>query len=185
VTDQPADDAATADPAATDLVPRAEVEAAREELEPEAFQAWIQIRALAPTPGLRHGLVNLNTAAGPVLAGLPGMTEAGARALEERRVELAAAVQRGEAGDGLLFRRWSEIAVDEAVMDGVQRVEERLARLRALAPAVALNSRAFLLVGQPRVAADSVQGMQQASRVEALVALDRGAAEYVTWKSTP
>lgn len=135
--------------------------------------------ALGLRPGVRHGRVNLNTAPAVVLGSLPGTTPAGARRVAQRRDLLVREVRDGQGGDGVLYAVPSDVLVDDDLLGAPKSGPERLGRFRSLWERAALNSRAFVLVGQPRAGADANNGQRMATRVASLVALDRGRAEHV------
>lgn len=135
----------------------------------------------AVTANVRHGLINVNTAPETVLAAVPGFGARTAAVLAERRGREESQARAGGLGDGLLYHRLSDLLVDDALYGGGQGVsrEERLARFRSIAPYVAFNSRSFVLVGQPKLATESGQDLQEALRTEWLVATDRGTPETI------
>ncbi|MCB2154789.1 lamin tail domain-containing protein [bacterium] len=130
---------------------------------------------------VRHGRINLNTTLGMGYVSLPGIDWDQAEDLMERRAELEQDAQDGLLEDGVLYRGLSDVLVDDTLFGDAPSDDDRLARFRTLLPHITLSSEAFLLVGQPKVEPDSPEGIQQATRIEALVTLDRGAPEYVYW----
>lgn len=137
------------------------------------------VEALSPPPGVIHGRVNINTADALVLSALPGLTPQGVERILERRLDAIERVRTGGGGEGVAYRTLSEILGDDALWPANLGEKERLERFSRLLPHITLNSRGFLLVGQPRVEATSDRDQQRAARLEALVALDRGTPEIL------
>ncbi len=145
------------------------------------FAVWQANNWFEPVAGTRHGRINLNTAPAVILAALPEVTPEAARRVSERRAEELAEVASGGAGDGLLYRRPSDVLIDDELLGEPKSRSERLDRFGALWEHASLNSRAFVLVGRSRVASGSGGGGQTGDLVSVLTGLDRGVPEYVSW----
>jgi hypothetical protein len=130
-------------------------------------------------PGWHHGRVNMNTAGELALASLPGISRNAANAIVERRQRLLQRALEGEAEDGITYHVPSDLLVDDLIWPAAWTAGQRIDAMRQLLPHISLNSRAFLLVGQPRIEAGSDSDLQRAMRVEALVSVDRNAPEVL------
>ncbi|MDK2971239.1 MAG: Lamin Tail Domain [Candidatus Sumerlaeota bacterium] len=130
-------------------------------------------------PGWHHGRVNMNTAGELALASLPGISRNAAAAIVERRQRLLQRALEGEAEDGITYHVPSDLLVDDLIWPAAWTAGQRIDAMRQLLPHISLNSRAFLLVGQPRIEAGSDSDLQRAMRVEALVSVDRNAPEVL------
>ncbi len=147
----------------------------------DEFAVWQANNWFEPVPGTRHGRINLNTAPDIVLGALPGVTPQAARRVDARRAREMADVAAGDPGDGLLYRRPSDVLIDDELLGQPKSQAERIERFAGIWAHAGLNSRAFVLVGRTRVASGSGGGNNAGELVSLLTGLDRGVPEYVSW----
>lgn len=150
--------------------------------EPKELQAFVANNYFTPSASVRHGRINLNTAGEVALASLPTVSKAAAGRLIERRREMISQAWTGMFEDAITYHGLSDVLVDDLLWASAQSPKDRLEQFRQLLPHVALNTRAFVLVGQPRAEAGADADFQRAAGVEALVTIDRGSAETVYWR---
>jgi hypothetical protein len=145
--------------------------------------ALAAVLAFEHPPGWHHGRLNVNTAGELALASLPGLDRERARRVVERRQRLLQRALQGDAEDAITYHSPSDLLVDDVLWPSEWNASQRIEAMRRLMPHISLNSRAFLLVGQPRLEASSDSDVQRAMRIEALVSLDRGAPEVLYWRN--
>ncbi len=147
--------------------------------------AWTRY---APRPaGLRHGLININTASYPVLRSA-GFTDPQAARLLERRRDLERGVATGRGGSSVLYERLSDVLVDEELWGGSAANDPcaRLRQFRSIHDRITVNSRAFLLDGYSLDPEENpLEGTRGGSTLQAIVALDRPKPEIVSWTYSP
>ncbi len=155
---------------------------AKDELDDVEYATFFANWKDAIRPGVRYGQINLNTASEEVIASLPGIDEKAAARVAERREKLIDKVTEGKASTALLYRNYSDVLVDDELFATTQSAIERLQDFRAIFPLIALNTRSFVLVGEPRIDPGLDRSVQTALRIEALVSVDRFAPEVIYWR---
>lgn len=147
----------------------------------EEVQAVAWSRYAMPPRGLRHGLINVNTASSLVLQSA-GFTQLQASAVGERRRQVEGEALSGRSGRHVPYQRLSDLLVDEGVWGRMDGDSCKLVRaLRPVYDHLTITSRAFLLEGQALESSDSGSPQVAGARVAALIALDKPNPEFVVW----
>ena len=143
--------------------------------------AWT--RFAPPPAGLRHGLVNINTASYPVLRSA-GFSDPQAARLLERRRTLEQEVLLGRRTRSVIYEKLSDVLVDEELWGGPATNDPcaRLRQFRSIHGRITVNSRAFLLDGHSLdPEANPADAGRGGTRLQAITALDRPKPEIVSW----
>lgn len=144
--------------------------------------AW---QRFVPRPaGLRHGLVNINTAPREVLNAV-GLSPNQIDEILDRRDQAFADGLNG-IGNGIVYNRLSDILVDDFLWGG--STLDYCPKLQVIAPIfnrLTVTSSAFLLEGTPLQAAESGLPANFGPRLEAWYAFDLTSPDLVHWRFVP
>lgn len=135
-------------------------------------------------PGSRRGAVNINTAGEAVLASVPGLDEAVAGRLVDRRNQSLRDALKGDLTDALAVRAYSDLLIDHDLWRNAESPSDRRHRVRALLPHIALNSRSFAILGRPSPSLGLDAEGLRALETLTLVAVDRDVPEFI-WTGKP
>lgn len=151
----------------------------------ERVQAVAWARFAMPPKGLRHGLVNVNTA-GEVVLESAGLTPSQATSIATRRRDIERDAIAGKSSRTVLYGRLSDLLVDEYLWgSGDSDTCQRVSQIAPAFDRLTVSSRAFLLEGQALEPSESPVLQKSGTRMMAIVAMDKPAPEYVSWGLTP
>lgn len=144
-------------------------------------QAMAWTRFAAPPVGHREGRINVNTAPESVLEAV-GFSQLAAQSIISRRTALERAFLAGAPGDGIMYRRLSDIVADDKLWTEKVDYCARLQEIQQVFDRITIGSRAFLLEGMPLEAPESMTQTRSGARVQALVAMDGNSPDIVYWR---
>jgi len=104
-----------------------------------------------------------------------------ATARSPRSLRRASAPRKDAAGEPVVFARLSELLADEEFWAGAPQAS-RLERLGQWIGSLTLNSRAYLIEMENRAAPPSGPRLASRSKIESLVATDKGQNQVVFWR---
>lgn len=157
------------------------------EVTPTRDKSLIREAAIGTTArGVRHGMININTAPATVLRAI-GFDDVQADRIVSARAELEEEFLRGSRNDWVSWRRLSDALADERIWGRIDGEDPRavLERAGPVFRQLSTGSSAFFLEGQAVSTHDSDRPARGGITVQALVALDRERPDLLWWRFSP